>query len=478
MFWIAFLLSAPDAGCERIVSPGTRVQLGTPYPVQARFKNYGDASASFPVYFRIDTVGGNVYSSSSSVSNLAPGDTHTVTFSPNWTPPIFGTYIAYAWSDLTGDSYHGDDTCLIYIKCYHDAQAMDVLWPYDENSVGIPIQPIVRVKNAGSYTEGIPLKLNIYAPGGGLVYSGTATSSSLMPDSQAMVQFSNWWTPADSGAHTAELITLLAQDFNPTNDTLREDFLVSYEIIYDQGVPEQFMIPSADYYNNKMAVRFTPTISAPLYLTEARIFLSTCESLDYVMICPNQGSLPDTANPFFTTYDLHGDNFIGDWARFSINPPIYLASAQDVWIVAHWSPTLPEAPGVGCDFDPPTDGRSWYFLSYLGWTNYAFGDWMMRLTQTHTVGVSETVGPAFQVSAPQPNPCQGRTSFSFSLDNERAVEIGLYSADGRLCETLFSGNLGPGAHTLVLALKSPPGVYFLRLEAGKLSAAEKLIILR
>ncbi len=334
MLWMVFL-SAPDVGCERITSPGQYVQMGTPYQVKARFRNYGDVPASFPVFFRIDTTGGNVYSSSSSVSNLGVGGTIEITFSPNWTPPVFGTYKAYAWTELSGDSYGGNDTALIYIKCYHEATAVDVIWPYAENSLGIPIQPIVRVKNGGSYTEGIPVKLNIYAPGGGLVYSASTTSSPVLPDSQATVQLSSTWTPSDTGTYTAELITTLSQDFNPANDTLREDFLVSYEIIYDQGVPEQFMVPSVDYYNNKMAVRFTPTISAPLYLTEARIFLNTYESLDYVMICRSQeGSLPDTANPLFTTYNLHGNNFIGDWASFSINPPIYLASAQDVWIVA------------------------------------------------------------------------------------------------------------------------------------------------
>ncbi|MGC8894343.1 MAG: T9SS type A sorting domain-containing protein [candidate division WOR-3 bacterium] len=478
MLLMTFLLSAPDAGCERIISPGQYVQLGTPYPVKARFKNYGDVTVSFPVYFRIDTVGGNLYSSSSSVSDLVPGDTHTIAFSPNWTPPVFGTYIAYAWSDLAGDSYHGDDTCLIYIKCYHDAQPLDVFWPYYENSVGIPIQPVVRVKNRGSYTEGIPLKLNIYAPGGSLVYSGNTTTPSVTPDSQSTVQLPTQWTPSDTGTYTAELITTLNQDFYPENDTFREDFKVTYEIIYDQGIVDQFMIPSADYYNNKMAVRFTPTITPPLYITDGRIFLNTYDSLDYVMICRSSGSLPDTTNPLFITYNLHGDNFIGSWASFSVSPSLYLGSAQDVWIVAHWRPTSPMAPAVGCDFDVPVDGRSWYFLSYTGWVNYGYGDWMMRLTQSKTVGLEESASDKMLSFAINPNPCRGRSVLSLSLPLESWVDIDLFGVDGRHLENLFSGKLEPGSHRITLLPNSSPGVYFLRIGIGDRFVTRKLVITR
>jgi len=478
MLWSAFLLSAPDVGCERILSPGQYVQLGSPYTVKARFRNYGDTYASFPVYFRIDSAGGhNIYQSSSNVSSLPPGGSVDITFSPNWTPPAFGTYRAYAWTELSGDSYAGDDTALIYIRCYHDAQASDVFWPYDENSVGIPIQPVVKVKNGGSYTEGFQVKLNIYAPGGSLVYSGTTTAPSIMPDSFATIQFPTSWTPSDTGRYSAELITALGQDLYPENDTLREDFLVTYEIIYDQGVVDQFMVPSPDYYNNKMAVRFTPTVSPPLYITAGRIFLNTYESLDYVMVCRSAGSLPDTANPLFITYNLHGDNFIGSWASFFVDPPIYLASAQDIWIVAHWSPQSPDAPGVGCDFDVPVDGRSWYFLSGLGWINYPAGDWMMRLTQAKSVEVSEEKG-GLRIFALSPNPCKSTTSVSFLIPEDLTVETRLYSADGRLRETLFSGRLCRGSHTLSFEPSVGPGIYFLRIEAGGMNAARRLVILK
>lgn len=479
MFWMTFLLSAPDAGCEGILSPGQYVQLGTLYPVRARFKNYGDVQVSFPVYFRIDTAGGqNVYQSSSSVNNLPPGGTIDITFSPDWTPPVFGTYIAYAWSDLAGDSYHGDDTALIYIKCYHDAQAIDVFWPYAENSVGIPVQPAVKVKNGGSYTEGIPLKLNIYAPGGGLVYSGSTTTTALMPDSILLVQLPNQWTPTDTGTFTAELITTLGQDLYPVNDTTRENFKVSYEIIYDQGIPDQFRIVSVDYYNNKMAVRFTPTISPPLYITEARIFM-TNDTLDYVMVCPDMGGLPDTGNPFFTYYNLCGNAFLGEWVGFSINPPIYLSALRDVWLLVHWPPSCPYAPSIGSDWDVPVDGRSWFFRSDQGWQNFPYEDWMFRITQSPTVQIAENImSPGLLISGPAPNPCRDEALLSFCLPAESRVEVKLYAADGRIAEELFSGVKGPGPQDLSLRLTSPPGVYFLRFTAGEQNAIRKLVIIK
>ncbi len=477
MIWIAFL-SAPDVGCERILSPGQYVQMGTPYPVQARFRNYGDVPASFPVYFRIDSAGGqNVYQSSSSVNNLAPGGFIDITFSPGWTPPAFGTYKAYAWTELSGDSYGGDDTALIYIKCYHDARPSDVLWPYQENSIGIPIQPIVKVKNNGSYTEAIPLKLNIYATGGNQVYSGNAVSPSLMPDSQATVQLSTQWVPSDTGTYTAELITTLGQDFYPADDTLREDFRVTYEIIYDQGIPDQFRFVSIDDHNNKFAVRFTPTINPPLYITEGRIYLNTYDPLDYVMLCRDIGGLPDTINPVFTYYNLHGDNFTGDWAEFSASPPVYLPSSQDIWLVGHWPSSLPYSPGVGSDSDPPIDGRSWFYRNDIGWQNYPYEDWMFRLTQSPTAQVVESAGsPPLWLSGPNPNPCRDKATLSFYLPVESRVDVRLYTADGRLAEKLFSGLMGPGAHDLLLNPASPPGVYFVRLSAGDMRSIRKIVI--
>jgi hypothetical protein len=58
------------------------------------------------------------------------------------------------------------------------------------------------------------------------------------------------------------------------------------------------------------------------------------------------------------------------------------------------------------------------------------------------------------------------------------AELELYDALGRKVESLFEGQRAAGWHELRKPLSLPGGVYFVRLEAGRESATQKVVVLR
>ncbi len=479
----AIIIGASDpvnVGTEEILSPPRFVQLSTSYQVQARFRNYGDNPASFPVYFRIDTTGGNVYSSSSSITNLGPGSPQTITFSPNWTPPNYNLYTATAWTSLAGDGYSGDDTISLVIKCFHDAMAVRIDQPFDTITVNQPFTPGVTVRNNGSYTEAFTVIFNIYDSTMTRIYSDTATSAVLAPEAQARVAFSPNWAPPSTGSYTAEAIAGCTDNYYTDNDTVRKPFRVTYEIIYDDGAPEAYYVVDFSYDNNKFAVRFTPTIGPPLYITQGRIYVNQAgKPFDYVILCPDASGRPDTAAPYASVTNVSASSAPG-WAFFDFTPDIYLTSGSDVWLVIHWPPSSPGAPGVGADNNWFVDTRSWWYKNSNGWNNWTSHDWMIRITQAIVpTETAENPGkPVFWVGTPSPNPTRGQAVLSYSLPDETDVQVKLYTADGRLAKELFSGKQGPGVHKLTIMPDVPAGIYFMRFLAGEQKAIRKVTIIR
>jgi hypothetical protein len=93
-----------EVGAFALISPTSTVGVGTITP-QASFKNFGTATQSFNV---VTTINPGGYTSTSSVSALAPAATATATFAP-WTATA-GTYTLKTYSDLPGDVNRYNDT--------------------------------------------------------------------------------------------------------------------------------------------------------------------------------------------------------------------------------------------------------------------------------------------------------------------------------------------------------------------------------
>ncbi len=75
-----------------------------------------------------------------------------------------------------------------------------------------------------------------------------------------------------------------------------------------------------------------------------------------------------------------------------------------------------------------------------------------------------------------PNPFTAHSTVSFTLPAECHVTLDLYDLAGRKVQTLHAGNLPGGEHNFILSgTDLPPGIYYLRLNAGGITETEPLI---
>ncbi len=83
-----------------------------------------------------------------------------------------------------------------------------------------------------------------------------------------------------------------------------------------------------------------------------------------------------------------------------------------------------------------------------------------------------------------PNPFAGETVIQLALPEDRDVRLTVYAPDGRQITTLFAGSLPPGVSEVrwdgrdERGRRVPGGVYYCRMEAGSLSQARKLFLVR
>jgi hypothetical protein len=84
----------------------------------------------------------------------------------------------------------------------------------------------------------------------------------------------------------------------------------------------------------------------------------------------------------------------------------------------------------------------------------------------------------------RPNPFGPETLISFELARRAAVDLRVYSPDGRLVRTLLVDARDPGPHTVLWDCRDDAGhgvaggVYFARLVSGDRMATKKLVLVR
>jgi len=89
-----------------------------------------------------------------------------------------------------------------------------------------------------------------------------------------------------------------------------------------------------------------------------------------------------------------------------------------------------------------------------------------------------------QIFAPAPNPATASTRIAFELPDVRAVDVEVFSVQGRLVRTLMRGTLDPGKYSLAWDMRQSggervgPGIYFVRTRLGELKKTQRLVVIR
>jgi len=475
-----------DVASASVDNPPELLQVSQNFTPQASYTNLGTTTESFPVAFEIyDSLGTRIYNSTGNVTNLAPGGSQQVSFSPNWTVPSQGWYQIRTFTQLGSDQFRGNDTLSTISRAWHDVGVQTIVAPFAEQTINTGMAPSAQVFNRGTYTETFSVYCAIRDSLSNLVFADTAQVSGLAPYGSQSVDFSRTWTPSMAGTYTVSIYTALSGDYRPQNDAAQGSSVCTYEIIYDDGLWNAFYEVAYPHNNDKFYVRFTPTVAPPFDITRGRFPVNIANTpFDYVMICPDNGGMPDTTNPLETVNNVQSPTGPG-WAVFDLS--IHRTDANDLWMVVHWPDGSP-AFGIGADYTHPLDLRSYYSSNDYAFTQFTSADWMMRLLQSTNVGVEEMtpsgIPLAYGLSQNAPNPWVSGTSIAYALPREAQVELRIFNPLGQLVRTLLNGKQSAGYKRATwdgrdeFGRRVPSGIYFYRLRAGDFADTRKMVVVR
>ncbi len=206
---------ANDVGVTEIIAPTGIVDSGTVITPQAKLKNYGTSTVTFPVTFKISSG----YIDTQTVHNLVSGDRITVSFS-DWTAVQRGTWATSCSTALSGDENINNDKLIGSITIQvRDVGVVGILEPIGAIDSGTVVIPKAVIQNFGSISENIPVRFEI-----GTFYSND-TLITLTSGNIDTVKFESWFAN-QVGTHITKCTTLLVQDMNPANDYMLDSVSV------------------------------------------------------------------------------------------------------------------------------------------------------------------------------------------------------------------------------------------------------------
>ena len=114
----------------------------------------------------------------------------------------------------------------------------------------------------------------------------------------------------------------------------------------------------------------------------------------------------------------------------------------------------------------------------LGSGNYDF--WTVALHENSTGAEEIEILPqAYSLLQNYPNPFNSSTTISFDLPRESQVLLNVFDVTGRVVATLADDVMSAGSQQIQFdASALPSGVYVYRLQAGRYSQSQKLVLLR
>jgi len=246
-----------DVGVASILAPSGMIDSGATVTPRVKVKNFGNASASFLVWFRIhftdnllndkigllsDALGLNsleeiepdqIYEDSLWLT-LSPGDSVVRDFR-FWTATIPETYRLESFTLLSGDMNRRNDSAfgsVVVRRPIHDAGVIRILAPIGIIDSGELVIPKAVVQNFGQVSENFSVRFQI----GTFYISDTVMN---LPTGRSDTARFTPWIATQIGSHITKCTTRLSGDINPANDFVRDSVRVQPHV----GQSEPNFIP-------------------------------------------------------------------------------------------------------------------------------------------------------------------------------------------------------------------------------------------
>ena len=525
----ALFVASLDAAALRIVSPTGTVDSGASASPQAKVRNLGNVSTSFPVVFRI----GSLYADTQQVSNLNPGDSAALVFD-SWTALQRGAIAVKCSTLLDADLNHANDalTGSVTVRV-RDVGCIRVVAPAGAIDSGANVTPQAWVRNFGTTAEAPSALMRI-----GGSYANSQTAPTIQPGDSALVSFASWLA-SPNGTFAVRCSTTMAGDANPDNNRAEDSAVVTASRpdvatiwlgppsgTVDSGV---VIAPEARVRNIGNRTASFPavfTIGAGYHDTVQVTGLAPGDSQS--LLFRNWTALARGTQATGCTTALVGDaNHANDSLSGSVDVRVIDATATSivapVGTVDSGTVVVPRATvrnnGTAAAVIPVRLTIADFYTDDTMVTlgagviqTVSFDSWTATELGTHTVscttmlagdmnllndlardtvrvipyvGVEEPAGESllartFALGPIAPNLFHGRTVISFALPRSCRVSLGVYDASGQLVRTLVAGEVPAGFHRTVWTGSGAgdrplgPGIYFCRLEAPGFISTRKL----
>jgi hypothetical protein len=521
-----------DVGVIALIAPDT-VCVDSTVNLCVTVENFGDATETFDV---ISTVDG--FADTTTVSNLAPGDTTTICF--NWVPSDTITYTFNSCTELSTDSDTTNDcqsTTIEAIDCaVHDVGVIALIAP-DTVCINSTVNLCVTVENFGDATE----TFDVVSTVDGTV--DTQQVANLAPGDTTTICFN--WVPSDTITYTFNSCTELAGDADTTNDCQSTTIKAIDCTIHDVGV---IALISPDTVCVDSTVNLCVTVQNFGNVTDTFDVISTIDGFadtqivdlapgDTTTICFNWVPTDTITYTFTSCTELAGDADTTNDCQSTTIEAIDCA-IHDVGVIALISPDTvcvdstvnlcvtvenfgdaTETFDVVSTVDGTVDTQQVANLAPGDTTTICF-NWVPSDTITYTfasctelptdidtindcqsttieaidcviVGIpeipSELIPKRFSLSQNLPNPFSRNTKIRYALpqvEDKITVHLAVYDITGRMVEVLVNQSQEPGYYTIPWDAKSySNGIYFYRLkaqmgQAGDFVETKKMIVLR
>ncbi|UCG42910.1 MAG: hypothetical protein JSU73_13800 [candidate division WOR-3 bacterium] len=234
--------SVHDVAAVEILCPVDTVFLDSAYTPTAVIREEGGMTSIFPVTMKIGTL----YSETKTCT-LAPTQTDTIEFSPDWTARPVGTHATVCYTALAKDVYRANDTVYGEVTVvepeYHDVGAVEILAPVGTVDSGTVHTPRAVITNHGNQAETFPVTFEI-----GSIYSETITRSLAVGETDT-VDFPDW-TALQIGGFGTMCYTALTGDQDRSNDTVWSEVSVERPGSHDVGAVRIYSPPYTSYLDS------------------------------------------------------------------------------------------------------------------------------------------------------------------------------------------------------------------------------------
>jgi hypothetical protein len=219
-----------DVGATAVVTPAGNVDVGVPVTPQVRAQNFGTADAVCDLRLLVvNAAQETLYDRTETGVPVPVAGPVVKDFAVQWTPLAPGLCSTRAFTILTGDANHANDSahgsCLVLSTAVHDVSCTAIVAPAGSIDT-LPKVPQARVKNTGDGVETFVAWFRILDPSSTPVYYDSARATGLAPDSEAVLSFPTWGGHHASGDYTTQCSTALAGDAHPENDAHEGSFRV------------------------------------------------------------------------------------------------------------------------------------------------------------------------------------------------------------------------------------------------------------